>query len=111
MIRFAQSRKLNFKKVLSQPFGPIPWAIANNDGTFQRSDKAVLRKELAKVSNPAEDIPQPSVSAIEGICIIQRVKGIEESFNHLAESLFLMVMNEASDSQEIHIIFDAYRNI
>ena len=40
MIVVAQSREIDMKQVLSHPLGPIPWALANGDGSLRKTDKA-----------------------------------------------------------------------
>ena len=34
MILVAENRKLKMSDVLAQPFGPLPWALASNDGSL-----------------------------------------------------------------------------
>lgn len=46
MILVAESRKVNMRDVLAHPLGPLPWALANADGTLRKTNKAALAREL-----------------------------------------------------------------
>ena len=48
IIVVAQTRKLEMKKVLSYPLGPIPWALANADGSLRKTDKAKFMNDIAQ---------------------------------------------------------------
>ena len=65
MILVAQSRDLQLKEVLGHPLGPLPWTLANTDGSLRKTNKAALARELEKNAMPAETIPQPSTSIID----------------------------------------------
>ena len=36
------------KKVLSYPLGPVPWALANADGSLRKTDKAKFMNDIAQ---------------------------------------------------------------
>ena len=46
------------KDVLSHPLGPLLWALANDNGSLQKRNKAVLARELKKLASPTEKIPE-----------------------------------------------------
>ena len=48
IIVVAQTRKLEKKNVLSYPLGPIPWALANVDGSLRKTDKAKFMNDIAQ---------------------------------------------------------------
>ena len=48
MTLIGQTRKLDMKDVLSYHLGPIPWVLANPDGTLWKTNKAQLFKRLRK---------------------------------------------------------------
>ena len=58
MLIIAQSRLLHMKDVLSHSLGPLLWALANDDGSLQKTNKAVLARELEELASPAEEIPE-----------------------------------------------------
>ena len=53
IILVAENGKLHMSDVLSHPLGPLPWALANGDGSLRRTNKAVLAKELEETVSPA----------------------------------------------------------
>ena len=57
MLIIALSRQLHMKDLLSHPLGPLPWALANGDGSLWKTNNAVPR-ELEKLASPAENIPE-----------------------------------------------------
>ena len=36
IIVVAQSREIDMEQILSHPLGPIPWALANGDGSLEK---------------------------------------------------------------------------
>ncbi|KAJ8377970.1 hypothetical protein AAFF_G00249600 [Aldrovandia affinis] len=44
MVLVAESRHLQMSDVLSHSLGPLPWALANGDGTLRKTNKAVLAR-------------------------------------------------------------------
>lgn len=92
MILVAESRKLHMKDVLDHPLGPLPWALANSDGTLRKTDKAALATELEKHVSPAENIPTESTCIIDGMLLIQRINGCNKTFTQLADSALQMVL-------------------
>ena len=48
IIVVAQTRKLEMKKVISYPLGPIPLALANADGSLRKTDKAKFMNDIAQ---------------------------------------------------------------
>lgn len=49
MIVIAQSREIPIKEVLAHPLGPLPWSLANSDGSLRKTNKAALARELEKM--------------------------------------------------------------
>ena len=66
MILVAESRKLHMRDVLSHPLGPLPWALANADGSLRKTNKAALATELEKNVASAEDIPDHQPASLMG---------------------------------------------
>eukprot|EP00058_Branchiostoma_floridae_P015563 XP_002601051.1 hypothetical protein BRAFLDRAFT_102389 [Branchiostoma floridae] len=57
IILIAESRQLRIKYVLTHPLGPLPWSLANADGTLRKTNKAALARELESRVSPAKDTP------------------------------------------------------
>ena len=61
IIVIAQSGSLGIRDVFAHPLGPLPWSLANPDGTPRKTAKSVLTKHLNKPAppaNPSEPIQQ-----------------------------------------------------
>ena len=67
--------------VLSHPLGPLPWVLANGDGTLRKTRKAALARELEKQVLPAETFPEPSATIIDGVSLVQKMKGNDQTFS------------------------------
>ncbi|KAJ8403837.1 hypothetical protein AAFF_G00347050 [Aldrovandia affinis] len=109
MVLVAESRHLQMSDVLSHPLGPLPWALANGDGTLRKTNKAVLARELEKQVLPAETIPGPSATIIDGMSLVQKMKGNDQAFSQLAASALTQILHEGARSQRIDVVFDVYQ--
>ena len=65
-----QTRKLDMKDVLSYCLGPIPWALANPDGTLRKTNKVQLFQCLRKDFSPVDTIPSNSACIIDWMAIV-----------------------------------------
>ena len=95
--------------VLSHPLGPLPWALANGDGTLRKTNKAALARKLKKQVLPAENIPMLSATFIDGMSLVQKMKGNDQTFSQLAESALIQILHEGARSERIDVVFDVYR--
>lgn len=109
MIVIAESRDLQMREVLSHPLGPLPWSLATADGLMRKTNKASLAKELHKNVEAADAIPQPSACVIDGMALVQCLKGDKKTFAAVAETLLCRVLNEGGTSDRIDVVFDDYR--
>ena len=110
MIMIAESSNLQMSEVLAHPLGPLLWTLTNPDGTLRKKNKASLVKELQKNVQAADVIPQPSACLIDGMALVQRLKGGQATFAEIAESLLSMALNEGSSNDRIDVVFDDYRD-
>ncbi|KAJ8398217.1 hypothetical protein AAFF_G00430610 [Aldrovandia affinis] len=109
MVLVAESRHLQMSDVLSHPLGPLPWALANGDGTLRKTNKAVLARELEKQVLPAETIPGPFATIIDGMSLVQKMKGNDQTFSQRAASALTQILHEGARSQRIDVVFDVYQ--
>ena len=49
VILVAESRKVNIKDAFAHPLGPLPWTLADADGSLRKTNKAALARELEKM--------------------------------------------------------------
>ena len=106
MVLVAESRHLRMNDVLSDPLGPLPWALANGDGTMRKTNKAALARELEKQVLPAGTIPEPSATIIDGMSLIQKMKGNDQTFSQLE---LTRTLHDGVRSHRIDVVFDKYR--
>ena len=62
IIVIAQSRSLDMRQVFAHPLGPLPWSLANPDGTPRKTAKSVLAKHLNKLAPPSNSFPTNSAT-------------------------------------------------
>ena len=106
MISVANSRSVNMKDVLAHPLGPLPWALADTDGSPRKTNRAALARELEKNVSPAEAIPTPSTCIIDWMGLVQRMNGNNKTFAQLAEYVLSMVLYVSGSAD---VVFDVYR--
>jgi len=66
--------------VLVRQLGPPPLSLANCYGTIKKTNKASLVRKLETNAHRAERLSRPSVSIIDGVAIMQKVKGDNLTF-------------------------------
>ena len=76
---------------------------------MRKTNKASLAKELHKNVEVADAIPQPSACVIDGMALVQYLKGDKKTFAAVAETLLCRVLNEGGTSDRIDVVFDDYR--
>ena len=111
MIIIAETRQLSMREVLSHPLGPFPWSLAAPDGSLKKTTKAVLAKELEKDTPAVENLPVQSACIIDGMAMVQKLKGDKKTFRDVADVLLAMVLREGATSSRIDVVFDEYRDI
>ena len=104
----AESRKVNMRDVLAHPLGPLPWSLANADGSLRKTNKAALARELEKNVSPTEHIPTPSKCIIDGMSLVQKMNGDNRTFTQVAKSALMRVLQEGTQSERIDVVFDVY---
>ena len=109
IIVIAESRSLSMSDVLAHPLGPLPWSLATADGSLRKTNKSSLAKDLQRNVTPAESIPQPSATIVDGMNLVQRIKGDHKTFAELADNILSMAIKEGFQSKRIDVVFDVYR--
>ena len=95
--------------IIALPSSPLGHCSA--DGSLRKPNKASLAKELQKKNmTAAEMIPQPCARIMDGMAMIQKIRGDQKTFAEVAESLMYLVLNEGTDSQRVGVVFDVYRD-
>ena len=76
---------------------------------MRKTNKAALARELEKQVLPAETIPEPSATIIDGMSLVQKMKGNDQTFSQLSESVLTHILHEGVRSHIIDVVFDTYR--
>ena len=112
MIVIAEARQLSMKEVLSHPLGPLPWSLAAPDGSLKKTAKSSLSKKLKKKDAPeVESLLPRSACIIDGMALVQRLKGHQKTFKEITEMLLAMALHEGGSTTKIDVVFDNYREI
>lgn len=104
----AENRKVNMRDVLAHPLGPLPWALANTDGSLRKTNKAALARELEKNVSPTEHTPTTSTCIIDGMVL--ELNGENRTFTQVAKSALMRVLQEVAQSERIDVVFNVYCN-
>ena len=71
---------------------------------------ASLAKEILKDVPAADVIPQPSARIIDGMAMVQKIRGDQKTFAEVTDNMLSMVLHEGTDRQRIDVVFDVYRD-
>ena len=109
IIVVAQTRKLEMTKVLSYPLGPIPWALANADGSLRKTDKAKFMNDIAQNVPVVEFFTEKSACIVDGMSIVQKLDGNQNTFGDIAKTVLKIVIREGDKCDRVDVVFDVYR--
>ena len=76
----------------------------------RKTNKAALASFLQKSVAPADQLPDHSATIIDGMSIIQKVKGDQVNFGEIAQLVLSMALKDGSTSDRIDIVFDTYKD-
>ena len=76
---------------------------------MRMTHKAALASELVKQVLPSEPIPEPSVTITDGMHLVQKTKGNDQTFSQLADSALTNILHEGVRSRRIDVVFEKYR--
>ena len=93
--------------VMCHPLGTMPWSLANAEGLLCKTTTAALAAALLKNVAQEQELPQESVTVIDGMSLVQNVTVNQENFGAVASS----VLNMGEKSKWIDIVFDTYRDV
>lgn len=99
------------KEVLKHPLGPIPWSLANVDGTLKKTNKAALARKLEAKAAPAHDMERPSACIIDGMSVVQKMKGDNLTFEELADQMLTSILRTGDGGERIDVVFDVYQEL
>ena len=109
MIIIAQTRDLEMKKVQSHLLGPLQLALVTAQGALRKTNKSALAKELQKNAAPAESFTEHSACIIDGMALVQKLKGNQKTFEELANNALAYIIIEDGKNKQTDVVFDVYR--
>ncbi|CAH3175616.1 unnamed protein product [Porites evermanni] len=105
---------ISLKDVLSFELSPVPYSLANADGSLRKGTKSVLCSLLEKDVNVVQQLtalPNPTVVIIDGMAIIQMSKSAGTStFGDLSEKYYNIFTAPlfSNNCVQVHVVFDQY---
>lgn len=109
MVLIAQNRKLDMRDVFCHPLGPLPWSLANADGTIKKTNKSVLASHLESKVQPAEQISGSCAALIDAMALIHKLSGENHTFDELSDRIFMSVLHAGYGCDRLDVVFDVYR--
>lgn len=106
IIVIAQELSLQMDAILSHPLGPLPCSLSTPDGLLRKTNKASLASLLQKNVQVCEEVPVNSAAIIDGMSLLQRLKGDQLTFSDIALTVLSMAMKEGVWCNRIDVIFD-----
>ena len=94
---------------LSHPLEPLPWAPSKHDGLLRKTNKVTLATTFQMNVALAEHFTGNSASVVDGMNLIQRVKGDQDTFGNVATKVLSMALKEGSQSNRIDVVLDKYQ--
>ena len=94
IIVMAQGRNPKMMDILSHSLGHLPWALSTPEGLLRKTNKASLATCLQKNVTVTEALPGHSATVVDGINLVQRVKGDQTTFGKVAKSVLSMALRD-----------------
>ena len=101
---------MDMKEVLSYSLGPVPWSLAMAESAMTKTAKSNLLPLLGGAVPPVEQPPSDAVNIVDGMAMLQKFKGLPETFGELAEQLLRQVVTRLHATSRIDLVFDCYRD-
>ena len=109
MLLIASSRKMDMREVLKHPLGPLPWSLANCDGSAKKTNKAALARNLEARVTSDEHTDLPSAAIVDGMGLVYKMQGDNITFSKLSENLLGTVLQTSASSARVDVVFDRYK--
>ena len=110
----SNTRQICLKDVLSFELSPVPYSLANADGSLRKGAKCVLCPLLEKDVNVVQRLtasPNPTVVIIDGMAVIQMSRSAGAStFGELSEKYYNIFSAPlfSNNCEQVHVVFDQY---
>ena len=101
MFVISQTRQLDMQKVISHQLGPVPWSLADADGSTRKTNKTKIVNYMGQKVLPVESVIDGSACITDGKTIVQKVNESNQTFSTIARFILKIVLQEGNDMQEI----------
>ena len=105
-----QKRDIDLREVFKYPLGPYPWSLCGAMGELRKTSKATLLHLLEKDVIPEGSIEGQTVTILDGMALVQKLKTSGKTFGDLSQDLVDIVLRLGRDSSRIDLVFDVYRD-
>jgi len=72
-----QNRQIDLKEVFKYPLSPIPWSIAEVNGSRKKCSKSTIMKELEKGRTSIDKVDNSFVPIFDGMALVRAVFWID----------------------------------
>ena len=113
MAVIAQSRSMDMKTVLSFSLGPLPWSLANVDGSLAKTPKSKLLHLLESTCEAREtDTPPNTAWLIDRKAFFQSMSNVPATIGGIADHLWKMVsIHVTAPGSRVDFVVDQYPDI
>ena len=92
MVLDATGRNLDMKEVFKHPIGQLLLALSNCDYTLKKTNISTIARHIERRVAPADSIPLPSACIIDGMSLVNKIRGDNRTFGDIADSIFLIAI-------------------
>jgi hypothetical protein len=111
LILISQSRNLTMSDVFCHPLGPLPYELANPDGSIRKTNKSVLGREIFGNVSLVKSTPVNSAYIVDAMAMVLRLPINLKTFGDAADCLLRMILHDKALSSRVDVVFDEYRDI
>ena len=110
LLVMAQSRSFDLKELFQHELGPVPWALANADGSLVKTPKSKLLLALEKKVDPLESVPRGPAVMVDAMALLQSYTSAPPTFGQLSEQVFKQLVSylPATPPARVDFIADQY---
>ena len=109
LLVIGQSRQMDLKDLLMHELGPLRWSLASTDGSFAKTNKAILSKELENGVEFLSNLPDLTTAVIiDAMAVLQTLVRVLDRFSELADMVMTRILTEAGDATRIDFVGDQY---
>ena len=110
MFLVATGGNLDLREVFNHPSGLLLWALSNSDCAIKKKNKSTIARHIERRVAPAEFIPLSSACIIDGMSLVNKIRGDNRTFEDIGESIFLIAIQSGNANSRKDIVFDVYKD-